>query len=602
MKKTIIKSLCIMLMIAGVPCTVQAEERNAEFDAFLDEQFRQLMEEDYVTMHFKIQDYTSYGMEKPEVTFGTIDLEEENEEFKEAVKKLQDFDTSSFTVTQYQDYLAVKDSYEATIESDTYAHYYWLFTPSNNSVQGIMQNLVEFPFYTREDYFDYVTLLNTSVSYLEQALALTEKQVEQGYFMNDLELEESLQEIQDVCSKKEDNPIIKDFQADVNAADVLTDGEKADLQMQVSTYILESFLPECEKIYTTLQGFKGKGFQGSDYLSDEGKQYYEAVLQQTSSTSHSPEKQLKELSKFIKEQLSVLMDNMSDEDVDISLSDSEVILQYLEKHVRQSDLPQIDGYTYKVDYIDPSVVAGNTAAYYLLPRIDNYQDNVIKVNPDTVENNVDLYGTLAHEGFPGHLYQNVYYYSTSPHPIRTVLSYTGYEEGWAQFAELMAYDFILNAEDAAYEQANTKISYALIAAIEIGVNYKGWDEDGVRDFMESLNLNGDSADYYYELALKYPYVYSSYGYGMMRFCNMEEDVKLFMGSEYNQKEFIQILLNDGPRSFEQIQDQLDTYTDPYVFQGAKGYLLGIGGGLVLVTGLVTVFVVHRRKKRKQYGA
>ena len=224
------------------------------------------------------------------------------------------------------------------------------------------------------------------------------------------------------------------------------------------------------------------------------------------------------------------------------------------------------------------------------------------MNPDTVENNVDLYGTLAHEGFPGHLYQNVYYYSTSPHPIRTVLSYTGYEEGWAQFAELLAYDFILNAEDAAYEQANTKISYALIAAIEIGVNYKGWDEDDVLDFMESLNLNGDSADYYYELALTYPYVYSSYGYGMMRFCNMEEEVKLFMGSEYDRKEFIQILLNDGPRSFEQIQDQLDIYTDPYVFHGTKGYLLGVGGGVILVTGLVTVFVVHRRKKRKQYGA
>ena len=75
-----------------------------------------------------------------------------------------------------------------------------------------------------------------------------------------------------------------------------------------------------------------------------------------------------------------------------------------------------------------------------------------------------------------------------------------------------------------------------------------------------------------------------------------------MGSEYDRKEFIQILLNDGPRSFEQIQDQLDIYTDPYVFHGTKGYLLGVGGGVILVTGLVTVFVVHRRKKRKQYGA
>ncbi len=42
----------------------------------------------------------------------------------------------------------------------------------------------------------------------------------------------------------------------------------------------------------------------------------------------------------------------------------------------------------------------------LVPAIDFYKENVIYVNKAQT---AELYPTLAHEGYPGHLYQNVYY-------------------------------------------------------------------------------------------------------------------------------------------------------------------------------------------------
>ncbi|WP_289445788.1 DUF885 family protein, partial [Klebsiella pneumoniae] len=50
-----------------------------------------------------------------------------------------------------------------------------------------------------------------------------------------------------------------------------------------------------------------------------------------------------------------------------------------------------------------------------------------------------LYTTLAHEGYPGHLYQTTYYASQNPSPIRSLLNFGGYVEGWATYAEMCSY-------------------------------------------------------------------------------------------------------------------------------------------------------------------
>ena len=62
---------------------------------------------------------------------------------------------------------------------------------------------------------------------------------------------------------------------------------------------------------------------------------------------------------------------------------------------------------YRVNYLDASVASDLVSAYYVVPPIDSPSKNVIKVNPNNTDL-VSLFSTLAHEGFPGHLYQNNY--------------------------------------------------------------------------------------------------------------------------------------------------------------------------------------------------
>ena len=61
-------------------------------------------------------------------------------------------------------------------------------------------------------------------------------------------------------------------------------------------------------------------------------------------------------------------------------------------------------------------------AFYMIPALDDTEENVIYVNQAQMGNKLTLYTTLAHEGYPGHLYQTVYYASTKPDPLRSIFN------------------------------------------------------------------------------------------------------------------------------------------------------------------------------------
>lgn len=79
------------------------------------------------------------------------------------------------------------------------------------------------------------------------------------------------------------------------------------------------------------------------------------------------------------------------------------------------------------DYLSP--------AFYLTPPLDTGTPNVIYINRSGRHSGPELVSTLAHEGFPGHLYQTTSFASCQPEDIRYLISCGGYVEGWATYVE-----------------------------------------------------------------------------------------------------------------------------------------------------------------------
>ena len=114
--------------------------------------------------------------------------------------------------------------------------------------------------------------------------------------------------------------------------------------------------------------------------------------------------------------------------------------------------------------------------------IDNLEKEYIYLNgssvlTDGVYKYNYLYTTLAHEGLPGHLYQNVYFKSTDANPLRKVLKSSGYSEGWATYAEIFSYEFLRGEymdEFIDYLIFQDEYTGAMYCRLDMGINYDGW--------------------------------------------------------------------------------------------------------------------------------
>lgn len=214
--------------------------------------------------------------------------------------------------------------------------------------------------------------------------------------------------------------------------------------------------------------------------------------------------------------------------------------------------------SYEIKMVSDSLASSLSPAFYMIPAIDDYQNNTIYINPlHTNEENGNLFPTLAHEGFPGHLYQTVYFNESNPSDIRQMLNYLGYVEGWATYVEIDSLTFLdYPSNDEALcklYQAETIINLALCARIDLGVNYEGWTLRDTRAFFEEQGFNSYYAQDVYSYVVEAPTNYLSYFIGYLEIMDIKDAFRRQELENYSEKEFHKKLLDVGPADFETVR-------------------------------------------------
>ena len=313
-----------------------------------------------------------------------------------------------------------------------------------------------------------------------------------------------------------------------------------------------------------LSALRGTGSETGFAGIEGGAEYFEMVLQNNSSTTRSAEEQFEDLDAFLKKTIRTYIGQLQQGDSygSVNMKDPDEVLSYLSEHLADYDFPSIEDVSYTADYLDPSVVSGNVLAYYVGSPVDAYHENAIKINGDGVTDANTLYQTLAHEGYPGHLYQHVYYLGTDPLLLRTVCSFLGYSEGWAMYAELEALEWnVLSQDDASLMTSELALNYALSAVSDIAVNYLGYDEAELGEYLETLGLNSIVAPDLYDMAICYPGDYGSYGYGMVRMRNMREYAEQSLGNAFDAEAFHKVILDGGPRMLDAVEEDVKQWVE-----------------------------------------
>ena len=563
MKKLVNGILGSFLMISSILTPIHAEESFSDFE---DELFQEMMSEDYTTLHFSLRDYQKYGIEKPDVNIGDAswdDYEDNVEDCDEYLKKLQSFDYDSLSETEQKDYRTISFYLERNKELNSYPYFDWAFNSAEGVIDNLLTTFTEFVFYEKEDIDDYLATLASVPAYLDQCLENTKKQAAKGYFLTDAMLKATEDAIEKFVDKKDDNELIKIFDENIDAFDGLSTEEKEAYKKKNREIVLNAYIPSYEKVAEELQ--KLKGSRKADYnvsSLDGGSEYYAALARYKTSIDADVETILDICTQHIEKSVDELYDIMQNHsevtEETLDFDSAEDVLSYLEGHL--DAFPVLDKVYYNVQYLDPSVANDSIVAYYLSPPVDDMRDNVIKINGDNVSDVLDLYTTLAHEGFPGHLYQTNYYIQQQPSLLRTQLTMMGYQEGWGMFAEGQALHVSGLSEYASeYQKINIELNYVLSAAVDLGVNGLGWSTKDVSKYLDRLALNSSIAKDLYDFATLQPGTILPYGVGIAMFELLEKKAKNALGNDFDQKAFNEVLLNDGNRPFEVVEDDVNAY-------------------------------------------
>lgn len=558
-----------------------ALKKQQEFEQYLDDYFKDVVTDDTLTYNYTIKDGADYGLEEPEVTLGdpgmtAEEIGQDKEEFGGWVKKLDAIDRSCLTEDQKLTYDVLDEYFEVSAGIFDNVYLYEPFSPMRGLQANIATNFTDYRFDDKGDVERYIELLGQIPDYFAEYLDFEQEKSEKGYFMSDAVCDKVISQCEDFVADKENHFMVTTFNDNIDALDFLTDEEKAEYKEANKQAVVNSLLPAFENVAAVLSGLKGTGTNDGGICNyDGGKEYYEYLLKNFAGTAKSPEEVIDmldtELQKLMVSLYQYYLGNQAayeyfaaNYDSIFAETDQMTASEMVDKMMETASehYPDAGTINYKAEALDKNLetIMDDVLAYYMAPAIDDPDNNLIRVNGLHTDG---MWTTLAHEGYPGHMLQNAYYMSTDPEPVRTLMNFLGYKEGWAMYA---CYDSLYYYEYeepeygdtiAALYQLNDEMSYLMMGRVDLGINYEGWTLQDTADYLTKNGMDGSAAQELYTTMVGDPAVYQSYSTGYYEMKELRDYAEEKMGDDFDLKTFNTIILETGPCQFDILKEQVD---------------------------------------------
>lgn len=427
--------------------------------------------------------------------------------------------------------------------------------------------LSEYPFYTVEDVDTYLALLENTPQYLESLCAFEQAKSNAGLFMPPSVAKNVIAQCNSFLNMGDANYLYTTFAERLSTLPKLSASKEAQYlsknKLQVDTYVLPAF----QAFADTMNALKdsGKNDKGLFYFPN-GADYYEALVAHSTGSSRT----IAELQRLTKKQIladlraiqaSVSETFSSDENDALPskniLSNPAAIMKDLQSGYTAA-FPKGPDVRNTIKYVPKPLEPFLSPAFYLIPAIDDSSENVIYINRRQTMDGIELFTTLAHEGYPGHLYQTTYFAATKSDPVRSILNFGGYTEGWATYTEMMSYYLSpLPDRESALMQKNKSAILGLYALTDMGIHHDGWTLAHTASFFKNYGITGqETIENIYTMILSDPGNYLQYYIGYLEFLELKRACAAKEKDSFSQKKFHQTLLETGPAPFEILAKKL----------------------------------------------
>lgn len=587
-RHTLFASICFILLSGTIlfgcgQASTQTSLKQKKFDRFLNSCFREYAAENTVTLHFKLSNPSAYGIKAPvSPTYGDLSsdaLKKNCSRSKELLQKLYTFPTSSLTKKQKLTWQIFQDYLNESIMNEKYILY---SSPlGTNGLQSeIPVTLSEYRLDNEKDIKDYLSLVNQVPELFTQILDFEQERRNAGLISPSFVISDTIDQIdQFLNASEENNPLIQSFEERLAEVESLSKDQKASYIANNRLLVTDKVLPAYKSLKTSLQAYTNdsKNTSSKERLCEykNGQDYYKFLLMSNVGTDFSPEdcitilesqlkNTVKDISSLTTKNKDLYTEYLS---VTPALSAPKEIMNTL-KNDSLIDFPEIKNISCQLKNVPDALSGTSACAFYLVPPIDSTKDNIIYINKSRVDSN-ELFSTLAHEGYPGHLYQTNYFLTTNPSPLRTFLHCAGYDEGWGTYAQLYSYNFIefKNVDEQTTKQLrqlyrdNDLLSLSLSSLCDLYVNYKNYDENALANYLQTYGIDKDSAQNLYRYVIENPTTYLSYSIGCYELDQLKQTMADSLGKAFKISDFHEAVLNVGSCNFSILRQEIEKETE-----------------------------------------
>jgi len=564
--------LAAVLSIIYAAILSPAGKSTGSFSEFCTTLFREEMKSNTMNLHFTLKDPKAAGIDSYEITLGSLSGDSPHNQARQLKKLSEELKKYSHRSLKGKDRLTCRllsDYISRQQNLAAYPYYDEPLTPSGGVTSQLPVLLAEYPFGNTRDIEDYLGLLSQMDTYFSGILDYEQKKADAGLFMSDEACLKVIEGCEVFTEHPDDNFLIDTFSNRLNAMDGLTDTQKNAYLKQHSKVLSDHVIPAYSQMIKGLTMLLGRGHNNWGLCNfPEGKAYYEAVVSADTGCDDSVEDLFSQITKARREDLTFCQNLLEKNPKlasqspkpDAALKEENAMLSRLQKEIL-TDFPAPPQTEVEICHVDPALSEYLAPAFYITAPIDDISHNRIYINDAKNDTDIYYFTTLAHEGYPGHLYQTICTSSYGAPEVLSLLNYPGYTEGWATYTEMQAFYYAgLDPDLASLLQHNQAATLSLYATADIGIHYFGWEKEKIAAFWSEYGVD-DTATVkrITDLILEEPGNYLKYYVGYLKFRQMREQFAL-ENKSFSVSAFHEAILRTGPSPFsvleETVRDQL----------------------------------------------
>ena len=563
------------------------EFNNYSFDMICDLLFENEVTCDSLTLNQCVADPEELGITVPRpATLGEYTLkatQKDNQLYSEILEALANSPLISYerlSPQQQREFTYIESILKLTLYFEDFYYYDEPLRPSTGAQAMLPLTLMDYSIRTVDDIDIYLEVLEDFPRYFDQLIAHEKEKKDKGLLMASEAMQDSIDEataytgaadthilaksFDELLDRAVENALAADETSDLAA---LTPEEIKDYKERDVKALGDCVIPTYENLIselTSLYPETSSGIRLYDY--PRGTDYY-ALTMELMGFDESPSEAINTLERSLDENWEILMsdfnayylgDAVLQDAVNRIGEDPEDFIEYVRAH-SGAEFAAIEELEYKVKLAPDASPNDYAMAYFLIPPVDNPQQNTIVFFPRNISDEVELYSTVAHEAYPGHMYHFFTYAMEEPSNISKLLGSSAFIEGWAMYSQTFAMEYLnvtRNYADA--YNAYDRFAYNLQARVDLGINFEGWTVNDAARYLSEWGFDG-AAEAIYDTSIKQPVAYLPYGLGLIKFRDHRIEAEQVLGANFNPVAYHQMLMSIGPLPFDMLDKEIATW-------------------------------------------